>query len=96
VGFDAYKKDWQAFLDTMKGPLQAEISELSISTDGKLAYSHCIQHVMGTTADGSPFEIKVRVTDDYRKIGGKWLVTVEHVSVPVDLTTGKPDMLSRP
>jgi ketosteroid isomerase-like protein len=38
----------------------------------------------------------VRITDVYRKIGGKWLIVLEHVSVPVDLATGKPDMLSKP
>jgi ketosteroid isomerase-like protein len=39
----------------------------------------------------------VRVTDVYRKIGGRWLVVQEHVSVPIDLDHGgKPDMMSTP
>ena len=46
--------------------------------------------------DGSPGEITVRVSDVYRKIGGKWLIVQEHVSVPVDLATAKPDMMSKP
>jgi hypothetical protein len=29
------------------------------------------------------------VTAGYRKTGGKWLVTHEHVSMPVDMKTGK-------
>jgi len=37
----------------------------------------------------------VRVTDVYKKIDGKWLVVHEHVSVPVDPTTNKPDMDSK-
>ena len=37
-----------------------------------------------------------RVTDGYRKINGKWLITLEHVSVPVDLETGKADINSKP
>jgi len=36
------------------------------------------------------------VSDVYRKIHGKWLIVQEHVSVPVDLNTGKPDLLSKP
>lgn len=28
----------------------------------------------------------VRVTDAYRKTGGKWLIVREHASVPVDLS----------
>jgi hypothetical protein len=37
-----------------------------------------------------------RETDVYRKINGKWLVVEEHVSFPVDVATGKPDLLSKP
>ena len=32
----------------------------------------------------------------YRKIGGKWFIVQEHVSVPVDLETMKPDLMSKP
>jgi ketosteroid isomerase-like protein len=96
VGFDAYRKDWKAFLDMAKGPVHAEISDLSITTDGKLAYSHSMQHLYGTNADGSRWEFNARVTDCYRKVDGKWLVTVESVSVPVDMATGKADMASKP
>jgi hypothetical protein len=29
-------------------------------------------------------------------VHGKWLIAQEHVSVPVDLSTGKPDFQSKP
>jgi hypothetical protein len=32
----------------------------------------------------------------YRKIKGHWLIVQEHVSVPVDLATLKPDLRSQP
>jgi hypothetical protein len=38
----------------------------------------------------------VRVSDVYRKIKGQWLVVHEHVSVPIDLATSKPDFASKP
>jgi uncharacterized protein (TIGR02246 family) len=96
VGWEDYKKDWHDFLAGLKGPVQFDLSEFSVTTDGKLAYGHSIQHVTGTMQDGSPFDFTVRVTDDYRKIDGKWLIAQEHVSVPVDLTTGKGDLMSKP
>ena len=52
--------------------------------------------VITTAKDGSKFSLIVRVTDCYRKINGRWLITQEHVSVPVDLESGKPDLLSKP
>lgn len=97
VGFEAYKKDWEGFLAFFPGPIdEFQISDLSITTNGNLGYGHSIQHLIATAKDGSKMDLTVRVTDCYRKIGGKWLVTHEHVSVPVDLTTGKPDMMSQP
>ena len=97
VGFDAYKKDWQDFLAAFPGPVDKfEVQDLSIVADGKLAYSHSIQDAILTSKDGSKFNLTVRVTDCYRKINGKWLITVEHLSVPVDLETGKADLVSKP
>ncbi len=97
VGFDAYKKDWEDFFAAFPGPVdQFELTDLRITTDGKLAYGHSIQHAIMTKKDGSKLDFTVRVTDCYRKIGGKWLITHEHVSVPVDLLTGKPDLASKP
>ena len=97
IGFDAYKKDWEDFFAAFPGPVaQFELTDLSVTSDGKLAYGHSIQHVIMTKKDGSKADFTVRVTDCYRKIRGKWLIAHEHVSVPVDLLTGKPDLASKP
>ena len=98
VGWDAYKKDWRDFLALYRGPVKFTISDLSVMSDGKLAYSHSIQSVSGTGTDGSSMDIVVRVTDVYRKIDGKWLIVQEHISVPIDFSQGKmvPDTMSKP
>jgi ketosteroid isomerase-like protein len=97
VGAEAYRKDWEGFLSGLKGPVKFDITDLYVLTDGPLGYSHSIQHVQGTDAKDQPIDLTVRVTDVYRKIKGSWLIVHEHVSVPVDLNTGKPDLsLSHP
>jgi ketosteroid isomerase-like protein len=74
-----------------------EISDISIATNGgDLAFSHSIQHATGTFTDGKPMDLTVRVTDVYQKIGGKWLIVHEHVSVPTDIKTGQADLQSKP
>ena len=70
--------------------------DLAIAADRNLAYSHSIQHVSGTDTRGKPFDLTVRVTEVCRRIGGHWLIEHEHVSVPVDLETDKPDLASKP
>ena len=96
VGAAAYRKDWQEFLGTFNGPITVELTDLDIVADHNLAYGHSIQRVAGTDKAGKPLDLTVRVTDVYRKIKGHWLIIHEHVSVPVDLETGKPDLASKP
>jgi ketosteroid isomerase-like protein len=96
AGADAYRKDWQNFFALFKGPPKFEITDLAITAGRTVAFGHSIQHVAGTDTKGQPIDLTVRVTDGYRKINGRWLVAHEHVSVPVDLDTGKPDLTSKP
>jgi uncharacterized protein (TIGR02246 family) len=96
VGAAAYRKDWQNFLGSFEGPITVELTDLDIGADRNLAYSHSIQRVSGTDKQGKKLDLTVRVTDVYQKIRGRWYIVHEHVSVPVDLDTGKPDLASKP
>jgi ketosteroid isomerase-like protein len=96
VGAAAYRKDWSDFLATFNGSPKMELTDLDVSGDGTIAYGHSAQHVTGKDTKGQPVEFVVRVTDVYRKIKGQWLIVQEHVSVPVDMSTNKPDMMSKP
>lgn len=96
VGWQDYKKDWQELFAAFPGPVTFTISDLDITVVGAVAYSHSIQATQFTAKDGSKMDLVVRVTDVYRKLKGNWLIVQEHVSVPVDLDTHKPDFLSKP
>jgi len=96
LGADAYRKAWRGFFAHFKGKPKIAITGFVITVDGNLGFSHSIQHVTGTDTQGHTVDRTVRVTDGYRKIGGNWLIMLEHVSVPVDLATGKPDLDSKP
>jgi len=96
VGAPAYQKDFEEFFSMFPGPVEFEMSDLSVTVDGKIGYGHSIQRTVLTDKDGKKYELTVRVTDGYRKINGKWLIAHEHVSVPVDLMTGKADLASKP
>lgn len=96
VGSEAYQKSWQNFLDTFNGPINAEVSDIAVTSDGHLAFSHSIQHLSGTAKDGKPFDATLRYTDGYRKIHGRWLIVLEHISVPINMASAKPDFSSKP
>lgn len=94
--WDAYKKDFEGLFAAFPGPVENKLSDLSIMTAGSMAYAHNIQTVAFTAKDGSKVNLVVRVSDVLRKVNGKWLIVHEHVSVPVDLATGKAVLQSTP
>ena len=95
-GWEAYKKDFEGLFSSYPGPMKNTISEQTIHVVGSVAYGHNIQTGEFTGKDGTKVKIVARTTDIYRKMNGKWLIVEEHNSVPVDLGTMKPDLLSKP
>ena len=96
VGWADYKADWEGTFKATSGRIHFSIADLSVTVVGPVAYGHSIQTTEFTKANGSQGRFVVRVSDVYRKIHGSWLIVQEHVSVPVDLDTGKADLLSKP
>jgi len=93
TGWDAYKKDWEDTFAMFPGPVQFQVSDLSVTVGGDVAYSHSIQSGTLTDKAGKKVSLTVRVTDGYKKVNGQWLIAHEHVSIPVDMATmkGVPD-----
>jgi ketosteroid isomerase-like protein len=97
VGAAAYRKDWDDLLSLFPGPITATISDLDVTTGaGDLAWSHSIQTLGGKMKGGKKMDLTVRLTDGYKRVNGQWLIALEHVSVPVDVVTGKADLTSKP
>ena len=95
TGWDAYKANWEGFLAQCNDSPTSEISDLHVQGGQGFAFSHSIQHFACTTKNGK-MDVTLRVTDCYANFSGKWLIAHEHISVPVDLATGKADLQSKP
>lgn len=95
-GADAYRKDWEEMFSRFKGKPKIEMSDLGVVVDGKVGFGHSFMRVTGTDVQGQPVDRTVRVTDGYRKIDGHWLIALEHVSLPVNLMTGKAVLTNKP
>lgn len=89
TGFDAYKKDYQEFLDQFQGAVDIEVRDLSIIAGDRVAFSRGLERMSGTLKNGEKFDAWVRFTECYRKTNGHWLAIHDHISVPVDLNSGK-------
>ena len=95
TGWDAYKANWEGFLGQCNDSPSSDISDLHVQGGQGFAFSHGILHLACTTKNGK-LDLTVRVTDCYANFKGKWLIAHEHISVPVDLATGKADLQSKP
>jgi len=95
-GADTYREDWVDFYTHYKGLPKFSIINLNVTVEGNLAFSYSFAHITGTDAQGHAVDRTVRVTVGYRKINGNWLKVLEHISMPVDLKTGKAEFNTKP
>jgi uncharacterized protein (TIGR02246 family) len=89
TGADAYRKDYTEFLAQFRGPVRTEIPNIHVEQSGDRAYAFGLERLRGTLTDGTAVDMWVRFTDGWERRKGRWLVAHEHVSVPVDMATGK-------
>jgi ketosteroid isomerase-like protein len=94
--WDAYRKDWEELFAAYPGPVTDSMTDLNITVVGPVAYARHVEASQFTRKDGTKVDAVVRVTDVFRKLNGKWLIVQEHVSFPVDIDSGKADLLSKP
>lgn len=83
VGWESFKKDWGNFVDSAEN-VNFEIRDLGVTVVGNAAFSHHLAHLVWTNKkNGSHREQLMSMTDAYRKINGRWLIVMEHFSLPV-------------
>ena len=89
VGIAAYRRPWEATFASFEGPIGYEVSDLHITAADEVAFSHSLNRMSGTTKNGQRISMWVRWTACFRKLDGRWLVTHEQVSVPIDMESGR-------
>jgi uncharacterized protein (TIGR02246 family) len=92
VGIAAYRRPWEATFASFEGPIGYQVSDLHITATDEVAFSHSLNRMRGTTKDGQRISMWVRWTACFRKPDGRWLVTHEQVSVPIDLDSGRASL----
>lgn len=91
AGWGNYKRDWASFLKLFDGPCKVMTQDIQILCSGDLAVVHGFVQLVGVIK-GRPFQLWMRATNALTRIDGVWLVVHDHVSVPVDITTGRSAM----
>jgi len=89
IGKAAYRADFQQFFSQYESDLRIETRDLHVGASGEFGYLTGLQMISGTLKHGEKSGVWVRFTSLYRKINGKWLDFHDHVSVPVEIQSGK-------
>lgn len=89
VGIAAYRRPWEETFASFEGRIGYEVSDLHITATDEVAFSHSLNRMSGTTKNGQTISMWVRWTACFRKLDGKWLITHEQVSVPIDMESGR-------
>jgi ketosteroid isomerase-like protein len=89
VGKEAYRKDYEEFLNQFEGPIEVEFRDMKVVAGGDVGFVYALEHISGTMKNGQKIDFWGRCTSGFEKISGKWLDTHDHCSVPADFDTGK-------
>ena len=87
VGAEAWRKTWSGVFARAHS-FEVKISDLVVETSGDLGVAHGVVHIEFVGENGKLDET-ARLTEGYRKVGGKWLIFHEHLSIPIDPASGR-------
>jgi ketosteroid isomerase-like protein len=74
------------------GPIALETRDLNISASEEMAFAHFLSKTSGTLKNGREIGSWVRATSCCRRGSEGWLITHEHISLPVDPVSGNAAM----
>src|SRR6266436_4829704 len=89
VGKAAYRADYQQFFSQYEDNLNVDIRDLHVGATGDLGYATGLELISGTLKHGQKPAVWLRFTSLLRKSDGRWLDFHDHVSVPVEMESGK-------
>ena len=87
VGSAALRQRFLEWFDGWKSSIVMEIRDLTIVASGNIAAAHMLLRASGTLKNGNEVGYWVRASDCYRRSSDGWLITHEHVSLPVDMAS---------
>lgn len=86
---EAKKKNWIGVFAMYRRPIGYEVRDLRITVSNDVAFGHSLNRLSGELKNGNRTERWVRSTICLRKVGGDWRIVHDHVSVPLDLVSGR-------
>lgn len=84
AGLDEVRRNFVRWFDEYDGPIELETRELTVGAGVDVAFAHMLHMDSGKRKNGLQTSIWVRSSLGFRRKGGRWLITHEHISVPIN------------
>jgi ketosteroid isomerase-like protein len=81
-GQGAVRRNFVRWVDEYDGPIGLETHELTIAATADVAFAHMLHVDSGNRKDGVEGAVWLRSTVCCRRLGDRWLITHEHISMP--------------
>ena len=83
TGADAIRGNFLRWFAEYEGPIELDTSNQSIAVSGDVAFIHMLHRDSGNK-NNEYSGVWLRSTVCCQRIRGKWLITHEHISLPID------------
>ena len=92
TGSAAVRGNFLRWFDGFKSSIGQEIRDLNILVGRDIAVAYTLNRTSGTLKNGREVGYWVRATVCCQRSDHRWLITHEHISVPVDFESGSAAM----
>jgi ketosteroid isomerase-like protein len=92
AGSAALRDRFSQWFDGWQGSIGQEIRDLTIVAGGDVAAASMLIRASGTRTNGREVGYWVRATDCCQRSNHGWVITHEHISLPVDFASGSAVM----
>jgi ketosteroid isomerase-like protein len=88
IGSEAVRGNFVRWFNEYEGPIGLETHGLNIAISGDVAFAHMLHFDKGNTNQQNGRGFWLRSTVCCQRSNNKWLITHEHISLPVDFRSG--------
>ena len=92
IGTSALRDRFAGWFSAFAGPITIHLRDVTILASGDLSVAFMLNRTSGTLTNGQAVSYWVRATVCCRRSAGGWLIAHEHVSLPVEMATGRVAM----
>ncbi|WP_020667714.1 YybH family protein [Amycolatopsis nigrescens] len=84
AGFEEVRGNFLRWFGEYDGPIGLETRDATAAVSGDVAFAHMLHLDSGKRTNGLDLAIWVRSTVCFRRLADRWLITHEHVSLPIN------------